>query len=71
MKETNIELLKLAQSLLENNLFRELEMHNYNCQMEQQALPYPDVSITVDDVVKTAKELENKYINSTVQSLRG
>ena len=71
MSDVKVELLKIAQSIVENNLYRKLEEHNYQCQVEGQPLPYPKVEITVDDIVNTAKDLERKFINSSVQSLRG
>ena len=71
MSDVKIELIKVAQSIVENNLYRKLEQHNYECALAQEALEYPNIVITVDDVVDTAKELEKKFINNSVQSLRG
>lgn len=71
MSDVKIELLKIAQSLVENNIYRELEKHNYDCQVSGEPLPYPKTKVTLKEVVDVASELERTYINSNVQTLRG
>lgn len=71
MSDVKIELLKIAQSLIENNIYRQLEEHNFESQVSGQPLPYPDVTVTPKQIVDTAKELEKTFLNSSVQSLRG